>query len=45
MWDLADDKGLSDIATAIYSNGGIVSAVCHGPAGLVNIKMPMANTW
>lgn len=38
MWDLADDKGLSDLATSIYSQGGIVSAVCHGPAGLVNVK-------
>ena len=26
-------------ATAIYEAGGIVSAVCHGPAGLVNIKL------
>lgn len=38
MWDLADDKALADLATKIYANGGIVSAVCHGPAGLVNVK-------
>lgn len=39
MWDFADNTALAGIATAIYENGGIVSAVCHGPAGLVNIKL------
>ncbi|MDF2188069.1 type 1 glutamine amidotransferase domain-containing protein [Paraflavitalea sp. CAU 1676] len=39
MWDLADNTVLAKIATAIYEQGGIVSAVCHGPAGLVNIKL------
>ncbi|MCF0156214.1 MAG: type 1 glutamine amidotransferase domain-containing protein, partial [Veillonella sp.] len=27
------------VAGAIYDNGGIVSAVCHGPAALVNVKV------
>ncbi len=39
MWDFADNKELADIASKIYENGGIVAAVCHGPAGLVNIKL------
>lgn len=39
MWDLADNKELADIASTIYENGGIVAGVCHGPAGLVNIKL------
>lgn len=39
MWDFADNKQLADIASKIYENGGIVAAVCHGPAGLVNIKL------
>lgn len=39
MWDLADNGALVSIAAAIYDNGGIVSAVCHGPAGLVNIRL------
>jgi putative intracellular protease/amidase len=39
MWDFADNKELASLATQIYENGGIVSAVCHGPAGLVNIKL------
>lgn len=38
MWDFPDDKGLATIAEAIHNKGGIVSAVCHGPAGLVNLK-------
>lgn len=39
MWDFADNTELASIATKIYENGGIVSAVCHGPAGLVNIRL------
>lgn len=39
MWDLADNQELSKIAQKIYENNGVVSAVCHGPAGLVNIKL------
>jgi putative intracellular protease/amidase len=39
MWDFADNTELAGIASKIYENGGIVSAVCHGPAGLVNIKL------
>lgn len=39
MWDFADNAELAKIAAAIYENNGIVSAVCHGPAGLVNIKL------
>ncbi|MBO9694344.1 type 1 glutamine amidotransferase domain-containing protein [Chryseobacterium sp.] len=39
MWDFADNTELADIASQIYENGGIVAGVCHGPAGLVNIKL------
>jgi putative intracellular protease/amidase len=39
MWDFADNTELAAIAGKIYENGGIVSAVCHGPAGIVNIKL------
>jgi putative intracellular protease/amidase len=39
MWDFADNKELAAIAQKIYENNGVVSAVCHGPAGLVNIKL------
>lgn len=39
VWDLPDNKEIAAIATKIYENKGIVSAVCHGPAGLVNVKL------
>lgn len=38
MWDFPDNEALSAAITRIYDMGGIVSAVCHGPAGLVNVK-------
>lgn len=39
MFDFPDNKTLASIASKIYENGGIVSAVCHGPAGLINIVL------
>lgn len=39
MWDLPDDPALATLAARIYEGGGAVSAVCHGPAGLVNVKL------
>ena len=39
MWDFPDNEALADIAAKIYENGGIVGAVCHGPSGLVGIKL------
>lgn len=39
MWDFPNNEALAAIAVAIYEAGGIVSAVCHGPAGLLPIKL------
>ena len=39
MWDFADNVELANIASKIYENNGLVSAVCHGPASLVNVKL------
>lgn len=39
MWDFPENKRLAEIAASIYENGGYVAAVCHGPAGLLNIKL------
>ncbi|WP_416260233.1 type 1 glutamine amidotransferase domain-containing protein [Gibbsiella quercinecans] len=39
MWDFPDNTELASISSRIYENGGIVAAVCHGPAGLVNIRL------
>lgn len=43
MWDFPDNKELAAIAETIYKNGGIVASVCHGPAGLVNLKREDGN--
>jgi putative intracellular protease/amidase len=39
MWDLPTDAALAKLAGEIYDRGGVVAAVCHGPAGLVNVKL------
>lgn len=39
MWDFADNEELAKIASKIYENNGVIGAVWHGPAGLVNIKL------
>jgi putative intracellular protease/amidase len=39
MWDFAGDVDLARIGAAIYEQGGVVGAVCHGPAGLLNITL------
>lgn len=38
-WDFPNNEGLANIAAYLYNNGYIVSAVCHGPCGLLNIKL------
>lgn len=40
MWDLPDDADLAALTASIYEHGGVVGAVCHGPAALVNVKRP-----
>ncbi|MGD2031230.1 MAG: type 1 glutamine amidotransferase domain-containing protein [Gammaproteobacteria bacterium] len=39
MWDFPDNEPLAEIASSIYTRGGVVAAVCHGPAGLVNVRI------
>jgi putative intracellular protease/amidase len=39
MWDFPDDAGLAAIARTIWERGGVVAAVCHGPAGLMNLRL------
>ena len=38
IWDLRDNKQLNDIALSIYNNNGVLSSVCHGAVGLLNIE-------
>ena len=39
MWDYADSPAVQRVIREIYEGGGVVSAVCHGPAALVNAKL------
>ncbi|KKO18575.1 MAG: Molecular chaperone Hsp31 and glyoxalase 3 [Candidatus Brocadia fulgida] len=39
IWDFPDNEELQAISRRIYESGGYVSSVCHGAAGLLNIKM------
>jgi putative intracellular protease/amidase len=39
MWDLPDNTELIALTARIYENGGVVGAVCHGPAALVNVRL------
>jgi len=39
MWDFPENQAIAEIARKIYEANGIISAVCHGPAGLINIKL------
>ncbi|WP_369174361.1 type 1 glutamine amidotransferase domain-containing protein [Streptomyces sp. R28] len=39
MWDFPSDNDLATITRTIYEGGGVVSAICHGQAALVNLKL------
>ncbi|QLY26833.1 type 1 glutamine amidotransferase domain-containing protein [Bdellovibrio sp. KM01] len=38
MFDLPQNKKLQEITSEIWEHDGVVAAVCHGAAGLVNVK-------
>ncbi|MDI3288752.1 type 1 glutamine amidotransferase domain-containing protein [Polyangium sp. 15x6] len=39
MWDFPDNAAFASVAAKIYERGGVVAAVCHGPAALVNVRL------
>ena len=39
MWDFPDSEGLQKLVASVYNAGGVVGAVCHGPAGLLNVEL------
>lgn len=38
MWDFADNAALTALIEKAWRSGKIVAAVCHGPAGFLNVK-------
>lgn len=40
MWDFAQSVEVHRIISEVYTSGGAVSAVCHGPAAFVGAKLP-----
>ncbi len=39
MWDFRDSQEVQKLSQAIYESCGIVAAVCHGPAALLDVKL------
>ncbi|MER9882449.1 type 1 glutamine amidotransferase domain-containing protein [Mesorhizobium sp. M0118] len=39
MWDFPVSPAVNSVTRDIYEAGGIVAAVCHGPAALVNVTL------
>ena len=39
MFDFPDNPDIQRIARTLYQNDKVVSAVCHGPAALVNVQL------
>ncbi len=39
MWDFPFVPEVDRVAREVYERGGIVSAVCHGPIALANVKL------
>lgn len=39
MWDFPTSPDINRVGREIYENGGVIAAVCHGPAALVNITL------
>lgn len=44
MFDLAINQEVGEIVSEFYKKGKLISAVCHGPAGLVNAKTSEGNS-
>lgn len=38
MWDFRGSAGLKRVAEEIHRQGGVVASVCHGAAGLIDLK-------
>lgn len=39
MWDFPGNADVEKVTRGVYEAGGVVGAVCHGPAALVDVKL------
>lgn len=39
MFDLPGDPALQKLLASVYERGGVIAAVCHGPAALVDVRL------
>ena len=44
MWDLSQDQDLKNLVEGFYNSKKIISAVCHGPAGLIQATDKSGNS-
>lgn len=44
MWDLANSEAIAQLVEAFYARGKVISAVCHGPAALINAQTPQGES-
>ncbi|WP_298636438.1 type 1 glutamine amidotransferase domain-containing protein [uncultured Umboniibacter sp.] len=40
MFDFVDNLAIKSFTADMYSQGGVIAAVCHGPAALLNVSLP-----
>lgn len=40
MWDFPGNPAVTRLGTEIYAAGGVVAGVCHGPVGLLDLRLP-----
>ncbi len=43
MYGVPENSRIQKISSTIYENNGVVSAICHGTAGIVNLKTTRGN--
>lgn len=43
MFDLAENEHVKEVVEYFFNSGKLVSAICHGPAALVNAKRDDGN--
>lgn len=39
MWDFPASAALGSLVRQVYEHGGVIGAVCHGPAGLLGVTL------